>query len=326
VTAAFVYCYDLPHLYSQDEQGVMAAFASQAAAALQEPRALTDPQAAFGVKTTGSVPKLQIIDAARPLVADMHRATGDEQARGEIEAARAQRQLETEQARLTADRTSLEADSRRVAQAQVALAAETERLAEARQALTLEADQLAATRGKCETEQALTAARRSESDAAWPSRRATLVASTVIAALATAVLGIGLGGHRPAVSTTVYKPAAQVSATAVQKRPLPAPHQVIAAGVVPPVAKAVVPHTTSRILPPPKVAYVVVVGAFESSSAAEEVMHLAQRKGYVVHVVLQGAVFEVMTAPMRTRTQAEGVARGLEAAGLHAQLKVWREQ
>jgi hypothetical protein len=287
----------------------------------------------------------------------MHRATGNEQARGEIEAARAQRQLEAEQARLTTDPTSLEADSRRVAQAQAALAAETERLAEARQALTLEANQLAAARGNLETErahlvetqarlaapegqmvrvdvaaveteQARPAARRSESDAAWPSRwgRATLVASTVIAALATAVLGIGLKGHRPAVSTTVYKPAAQVSATAVQKRPLPAPHQLIAAGVVPPAAKAVVPHTTSRILPPPKVAYVVVVGAFESSSAAEEVKHLAQRKGYVVHVVLHGAVSEVMTAPMRTRTQAEGVARGLEAAGLQAEVKVWREQ
>jgi HD-GYP domain-containing protein (c-di-GMP phosphodiesterase class II) len=159
VTAAFVYCYDSPHLYSQDEQGFMAAFASQAAAALQAPGAPTDSQAAFGVKTTGSVPKLQIIDAAEPLVADMHRATGDEQARGEIEAARAelseaQRQLEAEQARLTADRTSFEADSRHFAQAQAALAAETERLGEARQALTLEADQLAAARGQLETERA----------------------------------------------------------------------------------------------------------------------------------------------------------------------------
>ena len=166
------------------------------------------------------------------------------------------------------------------------------------------------------------------SNAAWPSRRgrATLVASAVIAALATAILGIGPEGHRPAVSTTVYKPAAQVSATVVQKHPLPTPHQVIAARVVPPAAKAVVPHTTSRILRPPKAAYVVVIGTFESSSAAEEVKHLAQRKGYVVHVVLQGAVSNVMTAPMRTRTQAEGVARGLEAVGLQAQLKVWREQ
>jgi len=176
VIAACVYCYDSPHLYSQDEQGVMAAFALQAAAALREPgapfsraqstmnatantHAPTDSQAAFEVKTTGPEPKLQIIDAARPLVADMHRATEDEQARGEIEAARAQlseaqRQLEAEQARLTADRTSLEADSRRFAQAQATLAAETERLAEARQALTLEADQLVAARGNLETERA----------------------------------------------------------------------------------------------------------------------------------------------------------------------------
>jgi cell division septation protein DedD len=119
------------------------------------------------------------------------------------------------------------------------------------------------------------------------------------------------------------KPAAQVSVTAVQKRPVPAPHQAVAAGVVPSVAKAGAPPRTPRALPPRKAAYVVVVGAFESATTAEEVKHLVQSKGYVVHVVLQGTVSKVMTAPMRTRAQAESVARGLEAVGLHPQLLVW---
>jgi cell division septation protein DedD len=71
---------------------------------------------------------------------------------------------------------------------------------------------------------------------------------------------------------------------------------------------------------------VVVVGTFESVNTAEEVKRLVQGKGYLVHIVPQGKVSKVMTAPMRTRTQAEGVARVLETAGLHPQLMVWQEQ
>src|SRR5690348_9161319 len=178
----------------------------------------------------------------------------------------------------------------------------------------------AAATGGPESEERSTAARPSH----W--RQATLVAITVIAALAAAALEIGPGPQRPAVSTMEHKPAAQVSATLVQQRPLSTPHHAIVAGVVPSVAKAGVAPTKSRAFQPSKAAYVVVVGTFESSSAAEEVKRLVQSKGYVVHVVPQGAVSKVMTAPMRTRTQAEGVARGLEAVGLQAQLMVWREQ
>jgi len=491
VTGAFVYCYDSPHVYSQDEQEVMSAFASQAAAALRDlgaplsqaqiamnardtTRTPTDSRA-FGLKSGDSAPK-QIIDATKPPLADTRRATEDEQARGEIEAARAQlseaqRRLEAEQARLSADRTSLETDSHRFAQARAAFAAETKRLAEARSALALEADQLAEARQSLEAERARLAetrarlavaeaqmvqvdaaaaeakqaqptARPSDYDARAPRqpqeraasaaewaqitetletktvrlareqeelevgrsqlaeaqarskaaevargrdkealaveeasvgatrqelamtqaaprtgtheagklheymwnavakvgaepgeranaarpsrwRQATLVASAVIAAAAAAVLEIGPELHEPAIRTMEHKPAAQVSATAVQKRPVPTPHQTNAARVVPSVAKAGVPPTTSRALGPRKSAYVVVVGTFESTNTAEEVKRLVQSKGYVVHVVLQGRVSKVMTTSMRTRTQAEGVARGLEAVGLQPQLMVW---
>jgi GAF domain len=341
VTGAFVYYYDSPHVYSQGEQEIMSAFGSQAETALRDRGAPlsqaqstmnardttptpTDSRTAFGLKTAGSAPKQQIIDATRPLLADTRRAAEYEQARGEIEAARAQRseaqrRSEAEQAPLMADRTSPETGSHRFAQARAALAAETERLAEVRPALTPDADQLAEARGSLEE----------RSNAAGPSRwrRAILVASTVIviAAVAIAVLKIGQGPHGPAVRTIEHKPAAQVAATAVQKRPVPTPHQAIAPRVVPSVAKAGVPPTTPRALRPRKAAYVVVVvvGTFESANTAEKVKRLVQSRGYVVHVVRQGKVSKVMTAPMRTRTQAEAVARGLKAVGFQPQVMVW---
>jgi cell division septation protein DedD len=109
---------------------------------------------------------------------------------------------------------------------------------------------------------------------------------------------------------------------------VPTPHRAVAAGVVPSIAKADVPPATSRAVRPRKTAYVVVVvvGTFENANTAEEVKRLVQSKGYVVHVVPQGTVYKVMTAPMRTRTQAEGVARGFEAVGLKPQLMEWQEQ
>jgi hypothetical protein len=344
VTGAFVYYYDSPHVCSRDEQQVMRAFGSQAASALRDPRSplseaqstmkardttgtTTDSQAAFGLKPAGAAPEQQIIDATTPPLADTRSATEDEQARGEIEAARAQlreaqRQLEAERAQLVADRA--------------AFAAERAQITE-----TLEAKTVRRTRDREEPEGAHEAGELHEytwsavakvgpepgerSNAAAPSRRrqAALVASTVIAAVATAVLVIRPAPHGPAVRTMEHGPATQVSAAAVQKRPVPAPHQEIAAGVVPSAAKAGVPPMTSRALPPRKAAYVVVVGTFESAKTAEEMKRLVQSKGYVVHVVLQGPVSKVMTAPMRTRTQADGVARGLEAAGLRPQVMAW---
>ena len=280
VTGALLYCYDAPHGYSQDELEVMGTFGAHAAAALRDPgappsqaqgaanardttRTPTDSRAAFGLKTAGSAPKPQIIQAPAP-------KTGADEADG-------------------------------------------------LQELSPMWDVVAPVGPES----------LQRSDPVGPSRRrrAALVAGTVIAAVATgAVLGIGLRPHGPAVRTIEHKPAAQISAIAAPKPPVPTPHRAIATGVVPSVAKPRVPPATSRTIRPRRTAYVVVVGTFENANTAEEMKRVVQSKGYVVHVVLQGTVSKVMTAPMRTRTQAEGVARGLEAAGLQPQLIVSQEQ
>lgn len=157
--------------------------------------------------------------------------------------------------------------------------------------------------------------------------RATLAASAVIAALVTAVLQIGPEGYGPAVGTIEHKRTEPVPA-AVQKLPSSTPHQAIVTGTtsLPHRTKAGIRSTTSQARRPARTAYVVVVGTFESPGAAEDMKRLVQGKGYVVNVVPHGAVSEVMTRPLRTRMQAEYVARGLEAVGLQAQLVVWGEQ
>ena len=177
VIAALVYGYDAPHVYSPQEQGAMGAFASQVAAADQDPGTPVAPAqttvsawanagaapeappapAASGVNIASPAPAQR--DAARPPAADEHRTDEDERARGEIEAARvqlnkAQQQLEVEKARLAEDRTSLEADSRRLAQAQAELAAETERVAQARQALSADGARVAEIRAELTAEAA----------------------------------------------------------------------------------------------------------------------------------------------------------------------------
>lgn len=290
VIGAFVYYYDSPHVYSQEEREVMSAFGSQAAAALRDPGAAlspaqgtmnardatgtpTDSPPAFVLKTAGSAPKQQIIDPAGA----------------------ASQELKVTQA--TAPRTS---------------AQEAGKLHEYVWNPVAKVGQ--------EPGEGTNAAGRSR----W--REAAPVAITAIATVAIAVLVIGRAPHGPAVRTMEQKPAAQASATVVQKPPAPTPHPAISAGVVrSAAAKTGARPTTSRVLPPQKTAYVVVVGTFESPSAAEEVKHLVQSKGYVVHVVQQGTVSKVMTAPMRSRTQAEGVARGLETVGLKPQLVVLQE-
>jgi SPOR domain/GAF domain len=361
VTGAFVYYYAAPHVCSQDEQEVMTAFGLQAAAALQDPGALSQPQsirnaentttpmdsgAEVGLTPGDSAPKEQITDATTPPLPDSRGATEHEHARAEAIRAQSstpQRRLETEQARATAERTSLEEHFDRFAQDRAALAAETKRLAEARSALTLEAGQLAEARGSLEVERARlaeTEARLAAGPSRW--RPVSLIVSTLIAAAVTVVLVIGLESHRPAVLTPAAsmpavptpaaptmerKTAAQVSATVVQKSPVPSPvptpHRAIAAGVVPPVTKPVAPPATPRVVGPRKTAYVVVVGTFESANAAAELKRLVQSKGYVVQVVQQGEVCKVMTPPIRTRTQAQGVAHALKAVGFQPQLTVW---
>lgn len=302
--------------------------------------------------------KMVQVDAA---AAEVHRArpaartsdydareTGQSQERDAFAAERAQstETLEANTARLARDREELEVGRLQLAEAharseaaEVALGRDKEALAVAAGRQELEMTQAPALRaggneaGKLHeyTWNAVADVgpeRGERAKAAGPSRwrQATVVVSIVIAGVATAVLEIGPELHGPAVRRMEDKPAAQVSATAAQKRPVPTPRQPIAAGVVPSVAKASVPLTTSRVLRQRKAAYVVVVGTFESANTAEEVKHLVQSKGYVVRVVLQRRGSKVMTTPMRTRTQAEGVARGLEAVGLQPQLMVWYEQ
>ncbi|HKX17729.1 MAG TPA: GAF domain-containing protein [bacterium] len=290
VTGAFVYYYDSPHVYSQEEQEVMSAFGSQAAAALRDPgaalspdegtmnakdatRTPTDSPPAFVLKTAGSAPKQQIVDGTGTDRPELKMTQATAPGTGAQEAGKLHEYVWNPVAKV----------------------------------------------GQEPREQPNAAGR-----SRW--REATPVAITAIATVAIAVLVIGRAPHGPAVRTVEHKPAAQASATAVQKLPVPTPHRAISAGVVrPAAAKGGVLPTTSRALQPRKPVYVVVVGTFESANVAEQVKHLVQSKGYVVHVEQQGAVSKVVTAPMPSRTQAEGVARGLETVGLKPQLMVLQE-
>lgn len=290
VTGAFVYYFDSPHVYSQEEQEVVNAFGSQAAAALGDPgaalspaqgtmngrdatRAPADSPPAFVLKTAGSTPNQQIVDATVTTWQELKTTQATASGTGAQEPGKLHEYVWNPVAKV----------------------------------------------GQEPGEQSHTAGR-----SRW--REAAPVAITAIATVAIAVLVIGRAPHGPAARTMVRKPATQAPATAVQKLPVPTPHQTISVGVVrPAAAKAGVAPRTSRVLPPRKTAYVVVVGTFESATAAEEVKHLVQSKGYVVHIVQEGTVSKVMTAPMRSRTQAEGVARGLETIGLKPQLTVWQE-
>jgi cell division septation protein DedD len=170
-------------------------------------------------------------------------------------------------------------------------------------------------------------ASEARSHAVTPSgrRRPTLVAGVVIAVLAAATAGIAPEPPRP-LSHTVDREYPMPASTAAQNHPASRPHQLRVATIVQPAAPTRTLATTVRIRGVSKTAYVVLVGKYASSSAAEKVKRLVQRKGYVVHVVPYGLFSEVITPPLPTRRQAEGVARGLEAVGLQAKLMTWREQ
>lgn len=75
---------------------------------------------------------------------------------------------------------------------------------------------------------------------------------------------------------------------------------------------------------PPVATYAVSVGNFASPATAEHMMHLVRQKGYIVDVVSQGTVSQVVTHPYRTRTQATYIVHGLEEIGLSAELIAWR--
>ena len=85
------------------------------------------------------------------------------------------------------------------------------------------------------------------------------------------------------------------------------------------------PPAVVRMAQRPSVAtYAVSVGNFASPATAEHMMHLVRQKGYIVDVVSQGTVSQVVTHPYRTRTQATYIVHGLEEIGLSAELIAWR--
>jgi cell division septation protein DedD len=156
-------------------------------------------------------------------------------------------------------------------------------------------------------------------------RPSALVASAIITAFAATAFGVG---PRPdkLTSRTIRHEQSLPTSAAVQSHPVSIPRKAVVTNVIRSVGATARLARTFPVHRPPRVAYVVVVGRFESSTAAENMKHLVQSRGYIVHVVPYGAVSEVITTPLRTRRQAENVARGLEAAGLQARLMVWRDQ
>jgi cell division septation protein DedD len=155
-------------------------------------------------------------------------------------------------------------------------------------------------------------------------RRPTLVVSIVIAVFAAAAARIA--PEPPRLTSHVIDREYPMSAsTAAQNHPAFKPHQLRVAKIV---HSAERPHTLATkasIRHSSKTAYVVLVGKYASAAAAETVKRLVQRKGYVVHVVPDGPFSEVITPPLPSRRQAEGVARGLEVIGFQTQLMAWRE-
>jgi cell division septation protein DedD len=71
---------------------------------------------------------------------------------------------------------------------------------------------------------------------------------------------------------------------------------------------------------PASARYAVSFGQFVDAATAENMMHEIRRKGYVVYVARIGDDFLVVTAPYRSRAQAERLAGALQEIGLPAQL------
>ena len=147
---------------------------------------------------------------------------------------------------------------------------------------------------------------------------------TVIAAFMAATARLAPDSQRPTARMVGHELSTSVSVV-VPRNPSSRPYRTTVV-TVPRTSRKMQAHTTtSHFRRPPTAAYVVIVGKFGSSATAEAVMRSIKRKGYVVRIVPHGAFSEVMTPPMRTRTQAESVLRGLEAVGLQAKLMAWRE-
>lgn len=152
-------------------------------------------------------------------------------------------------------------------------------------------------------------------------RRAAVSALAAAAAGAAAVLLVGLMGvgrapHGSAPLPAMNRGAARITASV--------PRNAVAQRIVRSAVAAYLsaaPQTTRR--PRPRAGYAVSIGTF-AALTADRIRHLVMSKGYIVIVVPHGAVSLVVTLPYRTRAQAEGVMRGLEASGLPARLTAWR--
>jgi len=155
-------------------------------------------------------------------------------------------------------------------------------------------------------------------------RVSTMVASAIITAFVATALGMGPRPDKPTIRTIQHQQSLSISAAA-QSRPVFVPRKAVVTSVIKSVGTTVRRVRTSAVHRRPMVTYVVVVGRFESSTAAKNMKHLVQSMGYIVQIVPYGAVSEVMTPPLRTRRQAENVARGLEAVGLQARLMARRD-
>lgn len=112
------------------------------------------------------------------------------------------------------------------------------------------------------------------------------------------------------------------------RAPLPSPNQRAASISVGPKLLAVLLDTATPesaraavvASPRPRARYAVSVGNYANPATADRMKHLVRSKGYIVDVVREGAVSQVMTPPYRTRAQAERVARAFEDIRLPAEL------
>lgn len=109
--------------------------------------------------------------------------------------------------------------------------------------------------------------------------------------------------------------------------PLPSPNQRAASIAAAPKLMAVllehtgVPEIVQAATPPrPRARYAVSVGNYANPATADRMKHLVRGKGYIVDVVQEGAVSQVVTPPYHTRAQAERIARAFEEIRLPAQL------
>lgn len=141
----------------------------------------------------------------------------------------------------------------------------------------------------------------------WPALAAA-VAGTAVAFI------IGLSGIGPFRETQTLAP-------------LPSPNQRAASiAAAPKLVAALLEHTPeiaqAPVVTPPRLRaqYAVSVGHYANPVTADRMKHLVRGKGYIVDVVREGTMSQVVTPPYQTRAQAERIARAFEEIRLPAQL------